>query len=92
MLDDFYKPWIDLANQGVGVHCGEGGCWKRTPHDVFIAWFTDVTGILFSNKIGLALWNFIGDFGILDSGRTDVAYEDWHGHKLDKKLLDLIRK
>jgi aryl-phospho-beta-D-glucosidase BglC (GH1 family) len=92
MLDDFYKPWIDLANQGVGVHCGEGGCWKRTPHDVFIAWFTDVTDILFSNKIGLALWNFIGDFGVLDSGRTDVAYEDWHGHKLDKKLLDLIRK
>ena len=88
----FYKPWIELVNKGVGVHCGEGGCWKRTPHDVFLAWFTDVTHILFSNKIGIALWNFIGDFGILDSGRSDVAYEDWYGHKLDKKLLDLIRK
>ena len=74
------------------VHCGEGGCWKRTPHDVFLAWFTDVTNILFSNKIGIALWNFIGDFGILDSGRSDVVYEDWYGHKLDKKLLELIRK
>lgn len=92
MLDDFYKPWIELVNKGVGVHCGEGGCWKRTPHDVFIAWFTDVTDILSSNKIGFALWNFIGDFGILNSGRTDVAYEDWHGYKLDKKLLDLIRR
>jgi hypothetical protein len=48
--------------------------------------------ILSANKIGFALWNFIGDFGTLDSGRTDVAYEDWHGHKLDKQLLDLIRK
>jgi len=33
---------------------------------------------------------FIGDFGVLDSGRTDVAYEDWYGHKLDKKFLDLL--
>ena len=45
-----------------------------------------------SNDIGFALWNFRGDFGILDSGRADVEYEDWHGHKLDRKLLDLIRK
>ncbi len=92
MLEDFYKPWIDLAKQGVGVHCGEGGAWRRTPHDVFIAWFTDVTDILFSNNIGIALWNFIGDFGILDSNRSDVEYEDWNGHKLDRKLLNLIAK
>ena len=92
MLEDFYKPWIELVNKGVGVHCGEGGCWKRTPHDVFIAWFSDVTDILSSHKIGFALWNFIGDFGVLDSGRSDVAYEDWHGHKLDRKLLNLIKK
>jgi len=25
---------------------------------------------------GWALWNLRGDFGILDSGRTDVKYED----------------
>jgi aryl-phospho-beta-D-glucosidase BglC (GH1 family) len=92
MLEDFYKPWIGLVNKGVGVHCGEGGSWRRTPHDVFLAWFGDVTDILFANHIGIALWNFIGDFGILDSGRSDVAYEDWYGHKLDRKLLNLIVK
>lgn len=92
MLEDFYKPWIDLKNKGVGVHCGECGCWRRTPHKVFLAWFGDVTDILSSNKIGFALWNFIGDFGIIDSNRSDVAYEDWYGHKLDRKLLDLISK
>ena len=92
MLEDFYKPWIELSKQGVGVHCGEGGSWRRTPHDVFIAWFSDVTDILFSNNIGIALWNFIGDFGILDSGRSDVDYEDWYGHKLDRKLLNLIAR
>lgn len=92
MLETFYQPWIDLVNKGVGVHCGECGCWNKTPHPVFLAWFSDVLDILTSHGIGFALWEFVGSFGILDSGRTDVAYEDWHGHKLDRKLLDLIRK
>jgi len=92
MLENYYKPWIGLMEKGVGVHCGEAGCWKKTPHPVFIAWFTDVVDILSSHQIGLSLWNFIGDFGILDSGREDVAYEDWHGHKLDRKLLELLKK
>jgi len=91
MLEKFYQPWIDLKNGGVGVHCGECGSWKKTPHNVFLAWFGDVTDILTKNDIGFALWNFSGDFGILNSGREDVAYEDWHGQKLDRKLLDLIR-
>ena len=92
MVEEYYKPWIELAKKGVGVHCGECGCWNKTPHDVFIAWFTDVLSILSTNNIGFAIWNFIGDFGVLDSGRTDVAYEDWHGHKLDRKFLDLMMK
>jgi len=93
LLEKYYKPWIELAQQGkVGVHCGECGCWNKTPHHVFLAWFNDVLDILHSNKIGFALWEFIGSFGIIDSGREDVAYEDWHGHKLDRKLLDLIMK
>jgi hypothetical protein len=29
--------------------------------------------------------------GVLDNQRTDVAYEDFHGHKLDRELLDLLR-
>jgi endoglucanase len=91
-LEKYYAPWIELARKGVGVHCGECGCWKKTPHAVFLAWFTDVLDILTSNGIGYALWNFRGDFGVLDSGRADVDYEDWHGHKLDRKLMDLLRK
>jgi len=91
-LENFYKPWIELVSRGTGVHCGECGCWNKTPHDVFLAWFGDVIDILTSNGIGYALWNFRGDFGILDSGRSDVNYEDWKGHKLDKKLLDLLMK
>jgi endoglucanase len=92
LLEEYYKPWIESVNKGGGVHCGECGCWKKTPHDIFLAWFGDVTDILSQNGIGYALWNFRGDFGILDSGRADVQYTDWHGHKLDSKLLDLIKK
>jgi endoglucanase len=92
MLEDYYKPWIELTRAGVGVHCGECGCWNKTPHDVFIAWFSDVLDILSDNRIGFALWEFAGSFGVLDSGRTDIAYEDWHGHKLDRRLLTLLQK
>ncbi len=91
-LEEFYKPWIDLKDKGVGVHCGECGCYNKTPHEVFLAWFGDVIDILTTNGIGYALWNFRGDFGILDSRRADIEYTDWYGHKLDSKLLDLLKK
>jgi endoglucanase len=92
MLEEYYKPWIALTKEGVGVHCGECGCWNKTPHDVFLAWFSDVLDVLKQNKIGFAIWEFVGDFGILNSGRKDVAYEDWHGYKLDRKYLNLLMK
>jgi endoglucanase len=91
-LEEFYKPWIDLVEKGVGVHCGEGGCYSKTPHPVFLAWFGDILDILTQHNIGYALWNFRGSFGILDSGRTDIEYTDWYGHKLDSTLLALLKK
>jgi hypothetical protein len=91
-LEDLYGKWAELASMGVGVHCGEGGCFSRTPHAVFLRWFEDVLDVLSSHNIGYALWNFRGSFGLLDSGREDVAYEDWRGHKLDRELLDLLRR
>lgn len=92
MLKQYYQPWIDLVKQGVGVHCGECGCWSKTPHDVFLSWFTDVLEILGSNGIGFALWEFSGSFGVMNSQRSDVQYENWHGQQLDRKLLQLLQK
>ena len=91
-LEKFYQPWIDLVNKGVGVHCGECGCWKKTPHNVFLAWFGDVLDILSKNNIGFAVWEFSGDFGVLNSGRTDVDYEDLHVQKLYRKFLEVLIK
>jgi len=92
LIEEMYEPWIAAKNRGVGVHCGECGCWNKTPHDVFLAWFEDVLNVLTAQDIGYSLWEFRGSFGLIDSGREDVSYEDWDGHKLDRKLLDLLMK
>ncbi len=91
-LEAHYAPWGKLAEQGIGVHCGEAGCYNKTPYDVFYRWFSDVMEILKGHEIGYAMWNFRGPFGILDSGRKDVELEDWHGHKLDRRFLQLLQK
>ncbi len=91
-LRKHFAPWIDLVNQGGGVHCGECGAWKETPHHVALAWMDDMFSILTEHGIGFSLWEFDGTFGILNSERKDVAYEDWDGQKLDRKMLTLLQK
>jgi len=91
-LEEFYRPWVELMEKGIGVHCGECGCYRETPHNVTLAWINDMLGVLTENGIGWAFWNFRGDFGILDSGRKDIVYEDWHGSKLDRKMLEVLQK
>ena len=34
----------------------------------------------------------LGSFGVLDSGRRDVKYENYKGHKLDRKMLELLKR
>lgn len=92
MLEEIYAPWIELKNTGIGVHCGECGCYNKTPYAIFLAWFSDVLDILGSNGIGFGLWELSGSFGILNSGRADVDYVNWYGDKLDKRLLNLLQK
>lgn len=85
--------WAKFAeDNGIGVHCGEGGAYNKTPHAVVLAWMEDCLDAMKTYNIGYALWNFKGPFGILDSDRIDAVYEDFHGHKLDRKMLDLLRK
>ena len=83
--------WAALSAQlNVGVHCGEMGCWNQTPHDVTLAWYEDMMQSLQSYNIGYAIWNFRGGFGVMDSGRTEVKYEQYKGHKLDRKMLEML--
>lgn len=86
------EPWKKLQQKGVGVHVGEFGAFSNTPHDVVLAWMNDLMSQWKAAGWGWAMWNFRGAFGILDSGRKDVEYEDYKGHKLDRKMVELIKK
>lgn len=86
------EPWKSLAQQGVGVHVGEWGAYNKTPHGVTLAWMRDYLDLWREAGWGWALWNFRGSFGILDSARQDVKYEDWRGHKLDRAMLELLQQ
>lgn len=90
--DKCVKPWADLKAKGMGVMVGEFGAFNKTPHDVTLAWMEDCLKNWKQENMGWALWNFRGSFGILNSERKDVEYEDFHGHKLDRKMLDLLLK
>lgn len=86
------KPWKDLEARGVGVHVGEWGPFNRTPHPVSLAWMRDQLDLWKDAGWGWAMWNLRGAFGPLDSGRNDVAYEDFRGHKLDREMLKLLQE
>jgi len=84
-------PWKALEARGAAVHVGEWGAFNRTPHDVALAWMEDCLRNWKDAGWGWALWELRGGFGVLDSNRGDVAYEEFRGHKLDRKMLDLLR-
>lgn len=90
-LERYFAPWAAIAATGVPVHCGEFGVYRHTPHDVTLRYMADLLEVLTQHKIGYALWEFRGTFGILDSQRIDVQYESWKGHQLDRKMLDLLQ-
>jgi endoglucanase len=90
-LEAHYRRWTALMDRGVGVHCGEGGVFHKTPHAVTLAWMRDTFGLLKRLGIGWALWNFRGDFGPLDSRREDVIYENAEGHLLDGQMLRVLQ-
>ena len=83
-----YEPAI-----AAGEFCmvGEFGCRNRTPHDVTLAWMAHCLSLWRKKGLGWALWNLRGHNGFLDSGRKDVAYENYRGHLLDRKMLELLR-
>jgi len=88
-LIDKWKPLVDM---GVPVHVGEWGCYNKTPHDVALRWMRDLLSLWKEAGWGQALWNLKGDFGVLNSQRADVKYENYKGHKLDRKMLELIKE
>ena len=92
MAKERIRPWKQLEEKGVGVHVGEWGAYNRTPHVVVLAWMRDCLALWQAAGWGWALWNLYGSFGVLDSQRRDVEYEEFRGHKLDRQMLNLLRQ
>lgn len=84
------EPWQALEAEGVKVYVGEFGAYNKTPHKVVLAWMSDQLSLWRQAQWGWALWNLRGDFGVLDSQRVDVKYQIYKGHKLDRRMLDLL--
>ncbi len=89
-LRAFYQPWRDVEAAGATVHIGECGCYNQTPNDVALRWLTDLFGVYKEFGWGFALWNFTGPFGIVEHGRPGAEYEELHGYRVDRALLDII--
>ncbi|NLN92659.1 MAG: cellulase family glycosylhydrolase [Candidatus Hydrogenedens sp.] len=85
-------PWKALEEEGMPVMVGEFGAFSKTPHTVVLSWMEDCLELWKEMGWGWALWNFRGEFGILDSNRRDVIYDNWRGHKLDRSMLALLQR
>ncbi|MDA3924356.1 MAG: cellulase family glycosylhydrolase [Kiritimatiellae bacterium] len=92
LRENVMAPWEKAASDGHFVMVGEFGAYKYTPHDIVLDWMEDYLKIWNNAQISWAMWNFRGSFGVLDSCREDVTYEDFQGHKLDRKMLDLLQR
>ncbi|MDR1517408.1 MAG: cellulase family glycosylhydrolase [Dysgonamonadaceae bacterium] len=84
-----WKPWIEAG--GI-VHIGEMGCHNFTPHSTVTAWMDDLLSVFDEQNWGWSLWNLAGSFGVLNSGRKDVKYENYKGFRLDRQLLEVLKK
>lgn len=90
--EDTVAKYQSAIDAGEFCMVGEFGCRPDVPHEVALAWMEHCLKLWRAKNLGWALWNLRGTFGILDSGRKDVRYEDFNGHKLDRKMLELLKR
>ena len=91
LRENYFRQWEELIKSGGGAIVGEWGSYNKTPHEAVLRWMQDNLENFKEIGMGWALWNFNASFGILDSSRDDVEYEDYNGYKLDREMLDLLR-
>jgi endoglucanase len=92
LRQEYIEKYKVITDKGVQVHVGEWGAFNKTPHPVVLAWMKDSLSLWKEAGWGNAMWNFRGAFGVMDSERADVTYEDYKGHKLDREMLQLLQQ
>ncbi len=85
--------WEEALKKGVWCMVGEFGCANHTSHADSLRFLESNLNLFEKFGMGWCCWGFIGSrFGILDSRRADVDYEDWKGTKLDRRMLEVLRR
>jgi aryl-phospho-beta-D-glucosidase BglC (GH1 family) len=83
---------LELAKtEGIPVMIQEFAVHNQTPHDVTLAYLTDVVSIFNKYKVGYAMWNLIGSMGIINSERADCIYEPYKGDLLDRQMTTIMQ-
>jgi len=83
---------LELAkSEQIPVMVQEFGVYNQTPHDVTLAYLSDVVLLFNSYQIGFSLWNLSGTFGILDSDRNDCSYTSYRGKQLDMEMANILQ-
>lgn len=75
----------------IPVMIQEFGVYNKTPHDVTLAFLSDVVSAFNSHHVGYAMWNLIGSMGIINSERSDMTYEDYRGKQLDREMTSILQ-
>ena len=87
-----WNDWDRLRAVGRFMMVGEFGVLNTVDHATTLAWMEDNLKEWKKRDLGWAMWNFRGSMGIIDSGRKDAEYVDFHGHRLDRKMYELLKR
>jgi endoglucanase len=85
-------PWKVITDKGVKVHVGEWGVMNQTPQDVALAFMEDYLSLWKEVGWGWAIWGINGSFGIVDNPRPGVELEDYKGKKVNRAMLELLKR
>jgi hypothetical protein len=78
-------------SENIAVMIQEFGVYNKTPYKVTNSYLKDIISVFNNNNVGYAMWNLIGTMGIINSERTDCAYEPYRGKSIDRQMTEIIQ-
>jgi len=73
-LERLLRKPLDLAKKmGLKLYCGEWGCYKDAPAESRLRWYKDVAQIFKQNNVDWTLWDYKGNFGVVENGKINEA-------------------
>ena len=90
-LGELNETLETAQSEQIPIMVGEFGVYNKTPHDVTLAYLSDVVALFNSYQIGYTLWNLSGSFGIINSDRIDCTYTSYRGKQLDQAMTNILQ-